>query len=335
MPINPPSDNDMPPLDSYALRAHQPDEETLAIAKGIDVTPVKAGEAIRLYHFTTSTCSQRVRLAAAEKQVRYESHMVNWLAFENITPAYLAINPRGVVPTWVDEGRAVFDSPTIARYIDARYQGPALRPEDPVSRAEVEAWVDAADAFPNRYLTYYQQYELAGHSLDGVDFKPWADELQDRCAVAKKTHPALASLYQSKIDDFSSFFVELTNTGFMERCIDLANRRLDELEAQLCKTPFIGGDAYTLADTCWTTALVRLESYHQYGKRVWFDASFRPALTDYVERIKRRPSFAAAYVDYFQGLPQLLTGAEPPLIIERFNRLAHMYDDYARPDTNL
>ena len=56
----------------------------------------------------------------------------------------------------------------------------------------------------------------------------------------------------------------------------------------------------------------------------------RPHLAAYVERLKRRPSFAAAYVAYFQQLPMLLTGGEPPLMKQRFEELAHLYDEYAQ-----
>jgi glutathione S-transferase len=57
---------------------------------------------LTLYGFPGSLCSQKVRLALAEKGAAYQNRLVDIeLRLQNYEPWYLRLNPRGVVPTLV------------------------------------------------------------------------------------------------------------------------------------------------------------------------------------------------------------------------------------------
>ena len=43
---------------------------------------------LRLYHYWSSVCSQKVRMCLAEKALEWESRHVDIFAFENYEPAY-------------------------------------------------------------------------------------------------------------------------------------------------------------------------------------------------------------------------------------------------------
>lgn len=45
------------------------------------------------------------------------------------TPAYRALNPQGVVPTLVHDGRAFVESIVIMRYLDDAFSSPDLMPD--------------------------------------------------------------------------------------------------------------------------------------------------------------------------------------------------------------
>ena len=62
----------------------------------------------------------------------------------NMTPEWLAINPRGLVPTIVHNGKSVYDSQICMEYIDEAWPGGnnALLPRDPYERALVRMWSD-------------------------------------------------------------------------------------------------------------------------------------------------------------------------------------------------
>lgn len=57
-------------------------------------------------------------------------------------PAFLQLNPNGLVPVLEDEGRVLWESNTICRYLAAKHGREDLLPSDPLARAEVEMWMD-------------------------------------------------------------------------------------------------------------------------------------------------------------------------------------------------
>lgn len=104
-------------------------------------------EEFELYHYQESLCSQMVRIALAEKGLPWRSHVVALeevtLDGDNLTEAYLAINPRGQVPTLVHQGAPVYDSYEIIRYLDQcnPSAGARLVPDDPATQDAMEAWI--------------------------------------------------------------------------------------------------------------------------------------------------------------------------------------------------
>ena len=105
---------------------------------------------LELYHAHISTCSQKVRLCLAEKGLAWTSHPIEFATGEHLTPAYLALNPNGVVPTLVHDGRPVIDSSVICEYLEeiAPDDGTALMPRDAYGRARVRAWLRYIEEVP-------------------------------------------------------------------------------------------------------------------------------------------------------------------------------------------
>ncbi|KVV38238.1 glutathione S-transferase [Burkholderia ubonensis] len=66
-------------------------------------------------------------------------------------PAYLALNPHGLVPVIKDGDFVLWESNTIIRYLANRYGGEALYPAEPQARARVDQWLDwqASDLNPS------------------------------------------------------------------------------------------------------------------------------------------------------------------------------------------
>lgn len=58
------------------------------------------------------------------------------------TPAFLALNPNGLVPVIADEGGALWESNTICRYLAGRHGRTDLLPTEPRARAGIEQWMD-------------------------------------------------------------------------------------------------------------------------------------------------------------------------------------------------
>lgn len=100
---------------------------------------------LQLYDATVSPCCIKVRLCLAEKGVSAENVPVNLGAKANLEPDYLALNPKGVVPTLVDDGTVIVESTLINEYLDDKYPSPPLKPESPAARVEMRKWTKFVD----------------------------------------------------------------------------------------------------------------------------------------------------------------------------------------------
>ena len=78
---------------------------------------------LELYHADRSTCSQKVRICLAELGLQYRSRPINLIAGEQLTPAYLAINPNGVVPALVHDDAVIIESTVICEYLCEAFPG--------------------------------------------------------------------------------------------------------------------------------------------------------------------------------------------------------------------
>ncbi|MGB0626358.1 MAG: glutathione S-transferase family protein, partial [Alphaproteobacteria bacterium] len=105
----------------------------------IKTTEVLDWKGLHLFHFMGSSCSQKTRIAFAQKGVEWESHHVDISKFENFTEWFMGINPRGLMPTLVHDGDVHIESNDIIQYVDSAFDGPALYPSDPEEQAFMEA----------------------------------------------------------------------------------------------------------------------------------------------------------------------------------------------------
>ena len=58
------------------------------------------------------------------------------------TPEFLSMNPNGMVPVVIDDGRCLWESNTICRYLVGQHGRSDLLPVEPMARAQVEKWMD-------------------------------------------------------------------------------------------------------------------------------------------------------------------------------------------------
>ena len=76
--------------------------------------------AITFYYGSGSPFSWKVWQALEHKQLPYALNVLRLQQAEQKTPEYLTINPRGKVPTLIDDGFAVWDSAAIIEYLEER-----------------------------------------------------------------------------------------------------------------------------------------------------------------------------------------------------------------------
>ena len=83
---------------------------------------------LELYHNINSVCAQKVRIALKEKGRDAQEHVLTLRGDQN-EPAYLKLNPSGVVPTLVHDGVPIVESSLILYYIDEIFPDPPLMPQ--------------------------------------------------------------------------------------------------------------------------------------------------------------------------------------------------------------
>jgi maleylpyruvate isomerase len=94
---------------------------------------------MKLYNFFRSGTSHRVRIALRFKGLEVEYVPVNLRTEQHLSDEYKALNPQGLVPALVHEGRVLIQSPAIIEWLEERYPTPALLPADIDERARVRA----------------------------------------------------------------------------------------------------------------------------------------------------------------------------------------------------
>jgi maleylpyruvate isomerase len=133
---------------------------------------------MKLHGYFRSSASYRVRIALNLKGLSAE-HLAHHLRKgEQCAPAYLAINPQGLVPTLENEDTVLTQSLAIIEWLDETHPAPPLLPKDPLRRAKVRAFalVVACDTHPVQNLKVLARLRQFGLPEEQVtEWAAWAN----------------------------------------------------------------------------------------------------------------------------------------------------------------
>jgi maleylpyruvate isomerase len=143
---------------------------------------------LTLFSYFRSSCSWRVRIALAHKQLAYEYVPVHLVreGGEQWKPDYLARNPQGMVPTLeIEENgqrRTLGQSLAIIEYLEERVPEPSLLPQDPYLRARTRQLAEIVNSSIQPYQNQAVLKRVAGEL--GGDDKAWARGFIERGLAA-------------------------------------------------------------------------------------------------------------------------------------------------------
>jgi len=238
--------------------------------------------ALELFHNDMSTCSQKVRLALAEKGIEWTGHELDLRAGDQHQPDYLKLNPGGVVPTIRHDGTVVIESTVINEYLDDAFEGTPLRPSDGHARARMRLWtkqldegVHAATGVLSSCIAFrFQHFE----NRTREEVEAHIDRIPDPAKRGRQRENILKGPDSSYFSDAVRRFARLLN----------------DLDAALRDGDWLAGGAFSLADIAYTPYMVRLD--HLQLAWMWDD---KPRLAAWVERLQARPGFRVAVADWF------------------------------------
>jgi glutathione S-transferase len=233
---------------------------------------------LTLYNAAHSTCSQKVRICLAEKALSFEDIRLDLgKAKDHLKPEYLKLNPNGVVPTLIDDGKIITDSSVICEYLEEKYPQISLAPADVFERARMRAWMrfleevpTAAVRVPSFNMGFLPRYEgMNRETFEGVE--------SDIRPIRKQ------------------FYRRMGMNGFREEDVRASLEQMantcSRMNAVLENGPWLLGEQYTLADIIVAPLIDRMADLGM--ESIWTEKF--PNVSDWYARMQARPAFQQTF----------------------------------------
>jgi glutathione S-transferase len=231
---------------------------------------------LELYHNDMSTCAQKVRATLAEKDIPWDGHELNLRTGEQHKPQFLKLNPRGVVPVLVHDGKVIIESNIIMEYLeDAFGDAKPLMPKSPQGRAAVRNLLQRLDTALHLHIATISV---------GIAFR-------DQLVAVHNSEKALESYYAAMPDPrLQAVYRDVVPSGANSKsfvaALDGWKRQLADMNTMLASTSWLVGDQLTLADFAYLPYLCRFEHLHM--TEIW---SHYPAVASWFDRCKQTAGY--------------------------------------------
>lgn len=232
---------------------------------------------ITLYHHNISVCAQKVRIALDEKGLRYEGREVDLMKQEHLSPAFLKINPKGLVPVLVHDDVPIAESTVILEYLEDAFPEKSLRPASMIDRARMRQWAKIPDDGLHAacgsvtYAAAFAPQLRANHTPQ--EWEERLGKLPDRSRAARQR--------------------QIIEQGFkapvVKDAVLLHEKVLKDMETALADQPWLAGEDFSLADIAIVPYVTRLDRLGLDG--MWVS---RPNVKRWFVAMQTRPSFDTA-----------------------------------------
>ena len=236
---------------------------------------------LTLYHGSTSVCAIKARATLEEKGLPWESELLDLQRGDQHRPEYLRLNPNAVVPTLVHDGRVLIESTLIIEYLDEAFPQPALMPREPYLRAQARLFMKKID--DGLHAATSTVTFAAAFRRHFLELAP--EELAAR--LARIPDPAYRERQRLSIEQG----LQAPHVAAALRSFD---RYFGDMEQALSASPWLAGEAYSLADAAATPYVNRAAMLGM--EALW---RRRPRLAAWREKVMARASFDRAVSRWF------------------------------------
>jgi glutathione S-transferase len=274
--------------------------------------------AFELYGNAFSHCSRKTRLVMAELGIAFVHKPIDLIetgSYQTLSPAYLKVNPSGLIPTLVHNGHPVYESDDIMAYAvsQAAPGAPVLVPADTALRKSMDDWIAFGNLSSNAPTADMEK--RIGACVPVLTLPLFITAIRyiplHRILFGLLFHP----------DKARPMFFSLARVLGLKRMLGLKPirqmigngrrfmgshlRRIDDALG-VTGGPWILGSAFSLADITLACVLLRLEETGFLKTFIEQDGLQRVA--SYYARLKARPSWAVAISNVTH--PLITQGAE-------------------------
>ena len=259
-----------------------------------------------LYANPFSHCSRKVRLALEEKGIDYHYRKIDLIetgSYETLSSRYLKINPSGLVPTLVHEGRPIYESDDILGYIDSLNKSSSLIPESEAQRNEVSKWLEFC-AIPSSDPMGFLEKNV-GACIPGLTMPLFMTMMEDiplsRLVRGILYHPDKKRplfFTASKFRGISKMLQVKPLQGMILRSRNAMSKHLNTINLHLERSEgmWVLGESFTLVDITLGVIYKRLEESQ------WFDYYSKhqdlSQVISHFENLKQRSSWMSLDSDY-------------------------------------
>ena len=233
---------------------------------------------LELYHNINSVCAQKVRIALKEKGQNAKEHLLTLQGDQN-DAAYMKLNPNGVVPTLVHDGRVITKSSLILYYIDEAFPDPPLMPKAPAARHRVRLYNKLIDEYMHNSCTIMTFATAFRPRFLKMAREQWLAEINK--APLKRRAEYKRSVIEHGLD--SEFVID---------ALAQHQKMISWMAEDLKHGAYLAGDTFSNADAAVVPYILRLELLKLGG--LW--AQF-PAVAGWWARMRERPSVKTTIFD--------------------------------------
>jgi glutathione S-transferase len=236
---------------------------------------------IELYHASMSVCSEKVRMAMAEKGLEYKSHVLNLREGHQQTPEYIKLNPNAVVPTLIHDGNVIIESAVINEYIAEVFPGTPLLTSNPLTRARMRVWWKQLDESIHAHTAVISyalafRYQMLQKPKDEVD-----------ASFSRMSDPVRRARLRDVLENG-------TASQHFAPAIRRFDKLLSDMQSTLEESTWLAGAQLSLADIAFAPYMTRLD----HLQMSWM-LDKRPRVADWYSRLRSRPSYAESHTKWF------------------------------------